>query len=312
MLEQLAGALFWFDPLRGALHRRMLAAREERCDAAALTGCAPAERDLYARTLLDELTRPAPLALAVGLIGIGRSHAMTRISAIVDPKPARRRPVLTLGLCTVLACGGGGAALAASQAGPPSAGEGRIVQRIVVEGNHLLPQSGILSLLRMMHPNIRPGSAVTPADVDLARIGLINTGFFSDVTVRITDDDSIQSGGAELKVAVAENSKLSGRKIFLGLSAAQDNWPIRLAADGLEDTKEAGGMRWVGNVELTGDLKPLFEHGSVMFDGRPAPTNFVPPRKVTADAVELKYAIEADGRRGQLESVNIQGLAHAE
>jgi hypothetical protein len=49
-----------------------------------------------------------------------------------------------------------------------------------------------------------------------------------------------------------------------------------------------------------------------MFDGRPAPTNFVPPRKVTADAVELKYAIEADGRRGQLESVNIQGLAHAE
>src|SRR6185312_14554201 len=120
VLEQLAGALLWFDPLRGALHRRLLEAREERCDAAALAGCTAHERTVYARTLLRELTRPARPALAAGLIGLGRSQAMGRISAIVDPRPARRRPVLTAGVCALLACVCAGVAYAAVQAPEPS------------------------------------------------------------------------------------------------------------------------------------------------------------------------------------------------
>jgi beta-lactamase regulating signal transducer with metallopeptidase domain len=120
ILEQLAAALLWFDPLRGVLHRWLLSAREERCDAAALAGCTPDERELYARTLLEELMRAAGPALAVSLTGDGRSHAMTRLSAILDPRPDRRRPLLSLGLCGLLAAVAGGATWAAVGASQPT------------------------------------------------------------------------------------------------------------------------------------------------------------------------------------------------
>jgi beta-lactamase regulating signal transducer with metallopeptidase domain len=124
MLEQLAGALLWFDPLRGVLHRRLLEAREERCDDAALAGCTAQERAVYARTLLQELTRPPAPALAMGLIGLGRSHAMGRIAAIVDPSPARRRPALTTGVCALLGCVCAGRGLRRHPGARPLAGLG--------------------------------------------------------------------------------------------------------------------------------------------------------------------------------------------
>jgi beta-lactamase regulating signal transducer with metallopeptidase domain len=119
LLEHLAAALFWFDPLRGALHRSLLAVREERCDAAALADASPAARRLYARTLIDELSRPASPVLAAGLIGAGRSRAMRRICAVLDPPRTRPRPALAVGLCALLTCAGGGAAYAANQAAEP-------------------------------------------------------------------------------------------------------------------------------------------------------------------------------------------------
>ncbi len=77
------------------------------------------QRDLYARILLEALSQPPTLALAVGLAGDGGRHAAARISAIVDPRPSARRTALSVGLCTLLAGVGGAMAWAVSQAPQP-------------------------------------------------------------------------------------------------------------------------------------------------------------------------------------------------
>jgi beta-lactamase regulating signal transducer with metallopeptidase domain len=356
-LEQAAGALYWFDPLGGALHRRLTAAREERCDAAALAGCTPAERTLYARTLVDEWSQPPALALAVGLIGLGRRRLAARISAIIDPEPAVQRPVLTLAICAGLGCTAGGTALAASQADPPSlartvnavaaalppsvregitpveppteaanpanravrlaAGpsqrpaqmlrtdEDHVIQRIVVEGNDRVPASLIVSLLRSSRMAIKPGSAVTAADLDLAEKLLFNGGLFSDVSLLVQADDT-------LRVKVTEKpDALAGRLRSSAAPGAQDGGPISLSAERVEDLKDGDGVRWVGDVQLGGDLKSLLEHGRVLFDGQPAPANFVAPTVLTADAIEVRFQAGTDGLRGALQSMNILGLRGA-
>jgi hypothetical protein len=63
---------------------------------------------------------------------------------------------------------------------------------------------------------------------------------------------------------------------------------------------------------MSGDLKSLFGQGRLLLDGRPAPENFVPPDRLTADAVEFRFAVDADGRWGKPQSINIVGLRHAE
>ena len=117
LLEELALATLWFNPMLSAVRGRLSAAREEVCDAAALAGLDPRERRLYARSLLDCLGAPPSTLPAAGLIGLNRRSTTMRIDAILNPKPHRRRAALAGGLLAALAASTLAAvALAAPQA----------------------------------------------------------------------------------------------------------------------------------------------------------------------------------------------------
>jgi hypothetical protein len=103
LAEEIAIAVFWFDIVQLRLRARMSEAREEICDAAAMTGADPRERNLYARSLLDCLNARATGLIATALIGQPRRHAAMRIDAILTPKPQHPRIALAAGLVTLLA-----------------------------------------------------------------------------------------------------------------------------------------------------------------------------------------------------------------
>jgi hypothetical protein len=103
LAEEIAIAVFWFDIVQLRLRARMSEAREEICDAAAMTGADPRERSLYARSLLDCLNARATGLIATALIGQPRRHAAMRIDAILTPKPQYPRAALAAGLVTLLA-----------------------------------------------------------------------------------------------------------------------------------------------------------------------------------------------------------------
>ncbi len=327
-LEQLAGALLWFDPFRGVLHRRLLAAREERCDAAALSGCTPAERDLYARILLAELTRAAAPVLAVGLIGEGRSHAVARISAIVDPRPARRRPVLTLGVCALLAGVGGWVACAACQTDQPSP---RWVRKAVstVAVIHVLPRAagsgeGAVAMAREERASglrRRPtttteiasaGAPVAPP----ARAGL-STGApadGSDGPVMFVNGDMDSHDMYQLVQQL-----VSAR----GVPANADDMPqleqavLRNTADEPRINLQAdhaewfdGSERFAGNVEVSGDLNHAFEGAVIMVDSRPLPVGVVVSSRLVADAIDFRRVSMVGPSK--FRTVNIHGLRLAQ
>lgn len=122
--EEILLALLAINPLMPALRARRAAAREEACDALALSGAAPETRRAYAQTLIETLRkRAAPQdagALpALTFTGAGRTTAMHRLKAVVNPAaPAGRRARLTAaaaGLAVLTALGGATVALAAQR-----------------------------------------------------------------------------------------------------------------------------------------------------------------------------------------------------
>ena len=95
-LEECLLALLAFNPLMPTLRRRRAAAREEACDALALSGAAPDARRAYARSLIEALrSRAAPPASgglpALTFTGAGRTTAMHRLRAVLNPAPAAGR-----------------------------------------------------------------------------------------------------------------------------------------------------------------------------------------------------------------------------
>ncbi|ATQ43047.1 M56 family metallopeptidase [Caulobacter mirabilis] len=115
LAEDLVLALLWFNPIQTALHRRLIAAREEVCDRDALAGASPATRRAYAELLVDALRLGAGRPLATSLTGTGRSPQIMRLKAILTPAPASPRAkgvALVAGLAAVCALATGTAALA--------------------------------------------------------------------------------------------------------------------------------------------------------------------------------------------------------
>ncbi|WP_292028592.1 M56 family metallopeptidase [Brevundimonas sp. UBA2416] len=108
-----------FNPLMPVLRARRAAAREEACDALALQQAAPDIRRAYARSLIEALRdRAGPHASgglpALTFTGAGRTTAMRRLKAVLNPAPAAGRGLrlTAFGLAGLIALLGGAGSLA--------------------------------------------------------------------------------------------------------------------------------------------------------------------------------------------------------
>lgn len=107
-IEEAIVALLAANPILRLIRARRAAAREEACDALALTGANPATRRAYATSLIEALrARTAPPTLpALTFNGTPRSQAMRRLKSILTPPS-------TAGRGTRLAAAAGGIGLVA-------------------------------------------------------------------------------------------------------------------------------------------------------------------------------------------------------
>ena len=118
-LEEALVALLAVNPLVPVLRARRAAAREEACDALALTGAGPEVRRAYARSLIEALRDRAGPQTSGGLpaltfTGAGRTTAMKRLRAVLNPAPAagRRSRLMACGLGSLIAALAGAGTLA--------------------------------------------------------------------------------------------------------------------------------------------------------------------------------------------------------
>lgn len=99
-IEESIVALLAVNPILPLIRTRRAAAREEACDALALTGADPAARRVYATSLIDALrARTAPTTLpALTFNGTPRSQAMRRLKSILTPPASAGWGTRTLAL----------------------------------------------------------------------------------------------------------------------------------------------------------------------------------------------------------------------
>jgi beta-lactamase regulating signal transducer with metallopeptidase domain len=103
--ERVLAALLWFNPFLLAALARTSAAREAVCDSVALEGSAPAERRLYAQTLVKALRLSSADAIQPAFIRLkGTGHAM-RLKAILHP-PAKPGVLVILAAATLTVVAG--------------------------------------------------------------------------------------------------------------------------------------------------------------------------------------------------------------
>ncbi|NBW11086.1 MAG: TonB family protein [Caulobacteraceae bacterium] len=116
--EEVLLTLMAFNPVLGLIRDRRAAAREEACDAVALSHAGEAVRRLYARSLIDALRVPSPngAAPALTFTSSRRILVMRRLKAILSPVPrsgARHRlTVLGAGVTLAVVAGASSFALA--------------------------------------------------------------------------------------------------------------------------------------------------------------------------------------------------------
>lgn len=124
-LEEALLVLLAANPLMPVLRARRAAAREEACDALALSGTSPETRRAYARSLIEALRNRVGPQVSGGLpaltfTGAGRNTAMNRLKAVLNPvapaKRAARLVALVLGLGLVVAAAGASVAVAGQRA----------------------------------------------------------------------------------------------------------------------------------------------------------------------------------------------------
>ncbi|QTC92668.1 M56 family metallopeptidase [Brevundimonas goettingensis] len=125
--EEILLVLMAFNPFLGPIRARRAAAREEACDAEALSQASEAARRAYARSLLDAL-RVSPngdAAPALTFTSSRRILVMRRLKAILSPVPVsgarHRRTLFGAGLTLAAVAGAGSFALAGQRAPEPQA-----------------------------------------------------------------------------------------------------------------------------------------------------------------------------------------------
>lgn len=121
-LEEGMLALLAVNPVLPLIRARRAAAREEACDALALSGAEPSARRLYAQSLIEALrarTDPMLAVPALTFTGTPRSQAMRRLKAILTPPATAGRGVriaaIVSGLALVGLVGAGSVAVAAQR-----------------------------------------------------------------------------------------------------------------------------------------------------------------------------------------------------
>ncbi len=95
-LEEAVLALLAVNPVLPLMRARRAAAREEACDALALSGAEPSARRLYAQSLIEALrarTDPMLAVPALTFTGTPRSQAMRRLKSILTPPATAGRGV---------------------------------------------------------------------------------------------------------------------------------------------------------------------------------------------------------------------------
>mgnify|MGYP001809727055 CR=1 FL=1 len=189
-LESVLLSVLWFNPLMGAIHGRLLAAREERCDAIALAGADPAARRAYAQSLIDTLRLSADPEPQSAFIGAGRKTAM-RLKAILTPsesaRPGAIAGVAAIAAVLTLVVGAGSIAMAV-QAAPQKARKSEWRQstqdnafspkgEILIKADQMVRQPGGVSIWTG-----RPEVELTAAtgnrqkDAELARVRFLVDG----------------------------------------------------------------------------------------------------------------------------------------
>ena len=147
-LEEALLALLAVNPLMPMLRARRAAAREEACDALALSEAAPETRRAYARSLIEALRdRAGPHASgglpALTFTGAGRTTAMSRLKAVLNPAPAANRG------SRLMALGLGGLIVALASAGSLAvAGEREAVIIVGVAPPDMGPESAAARMER--------------------------------------------------------------------------------------------------------------------------------------------------------------------
>lgn len=190
--EGLLLAALWFNPFMAAIHTRLNAAREERCDAIALGNADTAARRAYAETLIETLRLSAGPEPQSAFIGAGRKTAM-RLKAILKPHaPAStgaRAAVLAVGVTLALAVGGASVALA-MQVAPERAVSGRAstwqqsVQQnalapkgsVVVAADHMRTKDGVAYWSGRPAVNLRAATGDARRDTELAQVRFLING----------------------------------------------------------------------------------------------------------------------------------------
>lgn len=118
VLEEAAAGLLWFNPAFHALRSRLQAAREEVCDAFALTGAPAPVRRLYADTLIHTLRTGAAPEPRTAFTGAARSTAMRLHAILTPPRPARVPAAAAAGVvCLALLAFAGASSVALAQVG---------------------------------------------------------------------------------------------------------------------------------------------------------------------------------------------------
>jgi beta-lactamase regulating signal transducer with metallopeptidase domain len=125
-MEELVLAFLAFNPLVPLLRARRSAAREEACDALALSGAGNETRRAYAQSLIEALRTRAGSQIvgavpALTFTGAERTTAMHRLKAVLTPAaPANRRARIgaAAGIAALLAVVAGGTVAVAAQREP--------------------------------------------------------------------------------------------------------------------------------------------------------------------------------------------------
>jgi beta-lactamase regulating signal transducer with metallopeptidase domain len=114
LLEAIAMAIFWFNPVLGPIRAGLSAVREEACDDAALTGAERPTRRAYAEVLLTAIRHAGGAEPAVAFTGFYRARSARRLRAILMPqgKGAKAAAAIAAGVGLILAGTAGGLAFA--------------------------------------------------------------------------------------------------------------------------------------------------------------------------------------------------------
>ncbi len=283
-LEEAIAVVLAFNPLIPLLRARRDAAREEACDALALTGADPEARRAYARTLIQALRdRAGPASASGGLValtftGAGRTTAMHRLNAVMNPAaPAGRRVRgIAAGLVLGLVVGAGSASWAIAAHRP--------VETVVRAGVAAAPpatdfawvSAALDPVYKAAWPEacgfgaegdgrifVHAGACETGDGSRLEILSLAGVAFSTDARAAFTAVKAACDAGRPVEIAYAENGARARRSVACLSAAVAPPEPVRFTVDLSYDP----AIRIAAGDRLEIELKRDMEQGGTASTG---------------------------------------------